>query len=60
MSQMAIRATNVIVCALVMPITDHTRSEDQQRDERQGNSEDAKRLAHGIWGRTTPGDDSLG
>ena len=50
MSQMAIGTASVIVRAPVMPIADHTRSEDQQRDERQGNSEDAKRLAHGMWG----------
>jgi hypothetical protein len=59
-SQMAIGATSVIVRALVMPIADHTRSEDQQRDERQGDSEDAKRIAHDMLGRTTPGGDSLG
>jgi hypothetical protein len=47
MPQMAIRAMRVVVPALVMPVADHTRGEDQEREERQGNPEDLNRLSHG-------------
>ena len=45
-AQMAVRTMRVIVGALVIPVADHTRRKDQQRDERQGNPENANRLPH--------------
>ena len=52
---MAIRAVRVIAGALVIPVADHTRGKDQQRDERQGNSEDPNRLLHSGLDARRPG-----
>ncbi len=51
MPQVAVRATRVVVRALVIPVADHTRGKDQQRDERQGNCDDADSPAHNVCGR---------
>ena len=45
MPQMAIRAVRVIRGIGVIPIADYTSRKYQQRDQRQGNPEDANRLA---------------
>ena len=46
MTQVAIWAARVIVRALMIPIADHTRSKHKDRDEREGNTENAKSLLH--------------
>ena len=46
----------VVARALVIPIADHTRREDQQHDERQRNPEYSNRLLHGVFGRSGLGD----
>ena len=46
MTEMAIRATRIVVRALMVPVTDHTRNEHQERNQREGNSENAKSLLH--------------
>jgi hypothetical protein len=46
MAQVAVRAARIVVCALVIPIADHTRSEYEDRDEREGYTDDAKSLLH--------------
>ena len=48
MAKMAVGTPHIVVGAPVIPVADHTRSEDQQRDERQRNSEYPNRLSHGI------------
>jgi hypothetical protein len=56
MAKVAVGATRVVVCAPVVPIANHTRGENQQRDERQGNPEYSNRLSHSVLGRPEPGD----
>ena len=46
MTQVAVRTARIIVRALVIPIADHTRSEDEDRDEREGNTENTKSFLH--------------
>jgi hypothetical protein len=46
MTEMAVRAASVIVDALMVPVADHTRSKYEDRDEREGNTENAKSLLH--------------
>jgi hypothetical protein len=45
-TQMAVRTARLVVGILVVPVADHTRGEDQQRDERQRNAENAKGVSH--------------
>ncbi len=49
-TQVAVRAARVIVRALVVPVADHTRGKDQQRDQRQRNAENPERLLHQYVG----------
>jgi len=46
MAQMTIRAIRVIRGIGMMPVADDTSRKDQERDQRQGNSEYADRLTH--------------
>jgi hypothetical protein len=46
MAEMAVGATRIVVHALMVPVTDHTRSEYQERNQREGNTENAKSLLH--------------
>jgi len=46
MAEMAVGATCIVVGTLMIPITDHTRSEHEERNERKGNTENAKSLLH--------------
>jgi hypothetical protein len=48
MAQMAVRAMRVIRGIGMMPVTDDAGSKDQQRDQRQENSEYANRLPQRI------------
>jgi hypothetical protein len=50
---------SVVVRALVIPIANDTRGENQQRDKRQRNPEYSNRLLHGAFGRSKPGDGPL-
>ena len=42
----------VVARALVIPIANNTRGEDQQDDERQRNPEYSNRLLHGAFGQS--------
>jgi hypothetical protein len=46
MTQVAVGAARIVVRALMVPVTDHTRSEYEDRNERQGYTENAKSLLH--------------
>jgi hypothetical protein len=46
MTKMAVRAARIVVRALMVPVTDHTRSKHKYRNQREGNSENAKSLLH--------------
>jgi hypothetical protein len=46
MAEVAVWASRIIVGTLMVPVTDHTRSEYEDRDEREGNTENAKSLLH--------------
>ena len=59
MTQVAVGAMSVVVRALVIPIANDTRGENQQRDKRQRNPEYSNRLLHGAFGRSKPGDGPL-
>jgi hypothetical protein len=50
-TQVAVRATRVVIRALVIPIADDTRGEDQEYDERQRNPEYSNRLLHRVFGQ---------
>jgi len=41
----------IVVPALVMPVAHHARSEDQERDERQGNTQDLDRFSQSGSGQ---------
>jgi len=43
---MAVRAARIVIGTLVIPVADHTRSKHQEREQREGNTENAKRLLH--------------
>jgi hypothetical protein len=43
---MAVRAARIVVRALMVPVTDDTRSEYQERNQREGYTENAKSLLH--------------
>jgi hypothetical protein len=58
-AQVAVRTARVVVCALVIPIANDTRGEDQERDKRKRYSEYANRLLHSVFGRPKPGDRPL-
>jgi len=58
-TQVAVRATRIVVCALVIPIADDTRGENQERDKRQRYPEYSNRLLHSVFGRPKPGDRPL-
>ena len=45
----------VVARALVIPIANDTRGEDQQHDERQRNPEYSNGLLHSVFGRSEPG-----
>ncbi len=46
MTEMAVRAMRIVIRALMIPVTDHTRSKHQERDQREGDTENAKSLLH--------------
>ena len=46
MAEVAVRAAGVVIGALVVPVTDHTRRKYQERKKPQGNAEDLDRLSH--------------
>ena len=48
--QVAVGAMRVVVPALVMPVAHHARSEDQERDERQGYTQDLDRFSQSGFG----------
>jgi hypothetical protein len=47
-TQVAVRATRIVIRALMVPVTDHTRSKHQERDQREGHTENAKSLLHRL------------
>ena len=49
----------VVGRALVIPIADDTRGEDQQHDKRQRNPEDSNGLFHSVFGRSESGQEPL-
>ena len=48
MTEMAVRAMRIVVHSLVVPVADHTRSKYQERDQRKGDTENAKSLLHRL------------
>ena len=51
MTQVAVRAANVVVRAAMIPIADHTGGKHQQRDKRQRYPEYSNRLLHSLLDR---------
>ena len=55
MPQVAVRAMRIIARALVVPIANYAGGEDQQRDQRQGDSENANRFVHFVYSQSELG-----